>query len=128
MSSKKSMRIEPTYRRVEWERPYFEAFLESNLMENNGGVELRCNPKWESRCIDTAPTDIWKYVAEISMPTLFIHSTGSTTFLPNVVQRIKKEVPHAVFARLQGGHNIIMERPAEVLSVVSGFLKKNNLL
>jgi pimeloyl-ACP methyl ester carboxylesterase len=111
-----------------WERSYVKAFLKSNLTERKDRVELRCNPKWESRCIATAPTNIWKFVAGIHIPTLIIHASGSTTFLPNVVRKLKKDMPHAVLVRLEGGHNLIMERPTEVLSVITDFLETNKLL
>jgi pimeloyl-ACP methyl ester carboxylesterase len=111
-----------------WERSYIEAFLKSNLAQRSDHVELRCSPKWESRCIATAPTNIWKFVAGIHIPTLIIHASGSTTFLPNVVRKLKKDMPHAVLVRLEGGHNLIMERPTEVLSVITDFLETNKLL
>jgi hypothetical protein len=37
-------------------------------------------------------------------------------------------LPHAVFARLDGGHNILMERPKEVISEIMKFLKVSKLI
>lgn len=110
-----------------WERAYFDAFLEHNLEDKISGTQLCCNPKWEAHCIATAPTDIWHYVPKLKIPTLVIYGTKSMTFLPNVVNRMKKEVPQAIFSQFEGGHNIIMERPVEVNATITHFLASNNL-
>jgi pimeloyl-ACP methyl ester carboxylesterase len=112
-----------------WRREFLDAYVEHITYEaDDGFVRLRCDPDWEARCVATAPMDIWDYVPQLKTPTLVLYGEHSRTFLPEVVDRFRSEVPHAVFQCFGGnGHNVIMEEPEAVTKVILEFLEANGL-
>jgi pimeloyl-ACP methyl ester carboxylesterase len=112
---------------VHWERSFIDAYIEYMIEDTDtGAVQLRCDPRWEARCIATAPTDIWQYVPKLKTPTLIIYGSNTRTFLPSVIKRFKNEVPHAVFRCFEGiGHNVVMENPREAAASILEFLREN---
>jgi pimeloyl-ACP methyl ester carboxylesterase len=110
-----------------WTKAFIDAYIEHMIEDTDtGAVQLRCNPRWEARCIATAPTDIWNYVRKLKTPTLIIYGTQTKTFLPSVIKRFKTEVPHAVFRSFEGsGHNVVMEKPRESTEAILEFLSNN---
>ena len=110
-----------------WRQDFIQAYLEYGLIadENDGSVRLACDPKWEGRCLATAPTDIWQYVSRIKAPTLILYGTRSTTFLPSVVRKFRECLPTAEIRPFEDtGHFIPMERPDECAAVIIDFLDK----
>lgn len=107
-----------------WRDEFFEAYLEHALIERpDGTVGLACDPMWEGRCLAMAPTDIWKYVPIISVPTLIMYGTESTTFLPSVVRRFKDRLPGVTMMPFENaGHYLPMENPGKCADAISGFL------
>jgi len=108
-----------------WKEGFLDAYVEHAVTENkDGSVRLCCDPAWEARCIAMAPTDIWRYVRELRVPTLVLYGERSKTFLPAVAERFRTSVPHALLKRFEGaGHNIIMENPEGVVKAVLDFAK-----
>jgi pimeloyl-ACP methyl ester carboxylesterase len=108
-----------------WKEGFLDAYVEHALTENkDGSVRLCCDPAWEARCIAMAPTDIWRSVRKLRVPTLVLYGERSKTFLPAVAERFRTSVPHALFKRFEGaGHNIIMENPDAVVEAVWDFAK-----
>lgn len=113
-----------------WEKEFFDAYMDHVVNETNAGcVELCCSPTWQSRCIATAPTDIWHYVSKLKTPTLIIYGSKTKTFLPSVIKRLKSKVPHSIFNCFEGaGHNVIMERPDESAEAIINFLKNKRII
>lgn len=112
---------------LHWERGFIDAYIEHMIEDSDAGaVRLRCDPRWEARCIATAPTDIWRYVPKLKTPTLIIYGSQTRTFLPSVIKRFTTEVPHAVCRRFEGfGHNVVMEKPEASAAAIIGFLREN---
>jgi pimeloyl-ACP methyl ester carboxylesterase len=112
---------------LHWKRAFIDAYIEHMIEDTDtGAVQLRCDPRWEARCIATAPTDIWHYVPKLKIPTLIIYGTQTRTFLPSVIKRFKTEVPHAVLRCFEGpGHNVVMEKPRESAEAILEFLREN---
>jgi pimeloyl-ACP methyl ester carboxylesterase len=113
-----------TFRR--WQDDFFSAYLDSGLTElQDGGVGLACDPLWEGRCLAMAPTDIWKYVPQVSVPTLIIHGTKSTTFLPSVARRFGKQLPGVLMKPFQdAGHFVPMEDPDKCTETILRFISR----
>ena len=112
---------------LHWKSAFIDAYIEHMIEDTDtGDVRLRCDPRWEARCIATAPTDIWRYVPKLNIPTLIIYGSETRTFLPSVIKRFKIEVPHAVCRCFEGlGHNVVMENPSEVATAILEFLRAN---
>jgi pimeloyl-ACP methyl ester carboxylesterase len=112
---------------LHWKKAFIDAYIEHMIEDTDtGAVQLRCDPRWEARCIATAPTDIWHYVPKLKTPTLIIYGTQTRTFLPSVIKRFKTEVPHAVLRCFEGpGHNVVMEKPRESAEAILEFLREN---
>ena len=109
-----------------WRDEFFQAYLEYGIKElPTGGVTLACDPQWEGRCLAMAPTDIWKYVPRISVPTLVIYGTESTTFLPAVIRRFQNQLPGVSIEPFNGaGHFIPMENPQKCADAILSFLSR----
>ena len=112
---------------LHWKKAFIDAYIEHMIEDTDtGAVQLRCDPRWEARCIAAAPTDIWRYVPKLNTPTLIIYGSQTRTFLPSVIKRFKTEVPHTVFRCFEGlGHNVVMEKPGEVADAILEFLRAN---
>ena len=69
-------------------------------------------------------TDLWRYVRAVTAPTLYLLGGRSTIVAPATQEQLRKTLPRVSIVTLDGlGHYPSDEKPAEVLSVVEGFLR-----
>lgn len=69
-------------------------------------------------------TDLWRFVRGITAPTLYLLGGRSTIVAPATQEELRKTLPRVSIVTLDGlGHYPSDERPAEVLSLVDGFLR-----
>jgi len=113
-----------------WGDEFLDAYIDECMHETeHGSVTLSCHPAWEGRCLATAPTDIWRFVPRVRMPTLLLYGAQSTTFLPAVVNRFRAQAPHAIIKEFeQTGHFVPMERPDHTAEAVLQFLRETKIL
>lgn len=109
-----------------WSDEFVAAYVESGTTPlPDATVRLCCAPAWDARCLATPPVDAWRYVHGLHLPTLLLYGELSRTFLPQVAQRFRSEVPHAVCHRFAGtGHYVPMEQPDEAVRVIASFLSR----
>jgi pimeloyl-ACP methyl ester carboxylesterase len=91
-----------------------------------GGYELVYSPEWESRIYLTGlrDFDIWRDLPKLEVPTLFIRSAETDTFLKNAARLIKRKQPKAQVEMLdKSTHLLPLERPQEVFDMMQSFLK-----
>lgn len=115
---------------AKWHDEFLEAYVEYGLCESeSGGVELCCEPAWESRCFSTCEHRIWGPLKRIDQPTLIIYGEESDTFLPAAVKRIKRVMSRAEVIGMSGtGHFAPMEHPDECASLILDFLERHEVL
>jgi pimeloyl-ACP methyl ester carboxylesterase len=108
-----------------WSDAGLRAYVESGTRERTDGqVELVYAPEWEAHIYATVPVDIWRDVPRLRTPALVIQGERSETFQPESVARMRRLLPQADYAIIpKAGHLVPMERPAEVGSVIRGFLE-----
>lgn len=66
--------------------------------------------------------DVRADLARISVPTLVVVTTGDPLIHPGLQRRLAEALPHARVAELPTGHLPFLERPAEWLELITGFL------
>ena len=115
------------------DRPLFARWPESSLRayvqaaarpRADGVFELIYPPEWEARIFATTPTDIWRDVAQLHLPVLFVRGERTNVFRPECQERIARMLPGAQFAVIPGaGHLVALERPVETGAAVKEFLR-----
>lgn len=94
----------------------------------DGSIQFLCHPLWEGKILATAPVGIWSEVSKIKCPTLVIYGENSRTFLPSVVAKLKRTLPHALLFKMRNtGHFIPMERPEELSAIIIEFIEKQKI-
>ena len=69
-------------------------------------------------------TDLWRFVRNVTAPTLYLLGGRSTIVAPETQDQLRKTLPRVSIVTLDGlGHYPSDEKPAEVLSVVEAFLR-----
>jgi pimeloyl-ACP methyl ester carboxylesterase len=107
-----------------WPDAVLRDYVESGTRERaDGQVELAYPPEWEAHIFATAPTDIWRDVPKLQIPTLVIRGEDSETFLLAAQRRMARQLPAAEFATIpDAGHLVPMERPEATGAVIRAFL------
>jgi pimeloyl-ACP methyl ester carboxylesterase len=94
---------------------------------DKGTVELVYPPAWEAHIFASTPTDIWRDVPLLRVPTLVIRGESSEVFQPQVMARMKRTLPQAQFITVGGaGHLLPMEMAAETGAVIKRYLETFN--
>jgi pimeloyl-ACP methyl ester carboxylesterase len=112
-----------------WRDELLQAYITDGMVKHEDEtIELACDPVWEGRCLAMAPYDIWRFVPRIKVPTLLLYGARSTTFVPSVVKRFRKDVPHAVIKECrETGHFVPMEHPNETAEIILNFIHDKGL-
>ena len=112
-----------------WQRGFLESYLEWGFTEEQGGIRLACDPRWESACFGSCPVNIWRFIPKLKTPTLIVYGDGSDIFRPATASRFKRKVPQAELVRLSNtSHFVPMERPDETAEIIKEFLTQKGLL
>lgn len=111
---------------AQWHPDAFAAYIRYGLRERpDGSVELAYSPDWEAAIFATVPTDIWRWVPNVRVPTLVLYGAESDTFRPEAARRLQALWPHARFVALAAaGHMFPLERPTEAADVIREFLQE----
>ena len=65
----------------------------------------------------------WHLLPKIQCPTLIIRGSRSESFLPEVAERMRQELPNAALVEIpDSGHFPFLERPKEFLILLRGFI------
>lgn len=113
-----------------WEPGFLEGYaIDCTDETEEGGVQLSCDPAWESRCFAVCPHDVWRYVPQIRRPTLVLYGSQSDTFLRPAVKRFRDKAPDASLHCLEDtSHFVPMERPDECARLILSFLEERGVL
>lgn len=116
-------RAKPFFAR--WPEESLRAYVEAGTRPRpDGMVELVYPPEWEARIFSSIPTDIWRAVPRLRLPTLIIRGEHSQTFLPPAQRRMERLLPQARSVVIpDAGHMVPLERPAEVGTAIREFLE-----
>lgn len=107
-----------------WHPDAFAAYIRYGLRERgDGAVELAYSPDWEAAIFGSVPTDIWRWIPRVRLPTLVLYGARSDTFRPDAARRLQALWPHAEFVALaDAGHMFPLEQPETAAAVVRDFL------
>ena len=92
-----------------------------------GSYELIYPPEWEAQIYRTGmyDFDIWRGLAALEMPTLFIRGAETDTFLEDAASFVKRKQPKARVETLERcTHLLPLERPKEVFNIMQSFLQE----
>jgi pimeloyl-ACP methyl ester carboxylesterase len=103
-------------------RDYVESMTEP---DSKGGVRLVYPPEWEARIYKTIPTDVWKLVKKLQLPTLVIRGENSDTFTAESEKTFKELNPLVWFETVSGaGHLVPFEKPEETGRLILSFVRR----
>lgn len=120
-SVRTAYRSRPAFR--SWEPEAFEDYLAAGFADApGGGVRLRYPREWEARIFEVCPADVWRELARIPVPILFVRGEASDTFLGTAARRGVRELADARLVEISGSsHFLPFERPAEVAHEIVRF-------
>lgn len=71
------------------------------------------------------PADTWPLLPRISAPALVVRAALSPILLPEVAERMAREIPRARLVTLEGAyHHLMLDRPAAFTAVLDGFFRE----
>jgi pimeloyl-ACP methyl ester carboxylesterase len=113
-----------------WKPGFLERYIDCGFKPScDGGIELACEPEWESRCFASCPVNIWRFIRRLQVPTLIIYGDGSDVFRPGSAKRFKRVVPQAELVCLRDtSHFVPMERPDETAEIIKKYLLRQGLV
>jgi pimeloyl-ACP methyl ester carboxylesterase len=113
-----------------WKDGFLEGYVaHCTRKTEDGTIELCCEPAWEARCFSVCPTDVWRVLPRLQVPTLVLYGSHSDVFLSSAAKKFSRKVPHAVLRRFEDtSHFVPMERPDETAGAILRFLKENSLI
>jgi pimeloyl-ACP methyl ester carboxylesterase len=113
-----------------WKDGFLEGYVNHCTKPTDGGeITLCCEPAWESQCFAVCPTDVWRILPRLEIPTLVLYGSQSDVFAPSAARKFGRKVPHAVLKRYENtSHFVPMERPDETAEAILRFLEGNNLI
>ncbi|HVM32181.1 MAG TPA: alpha/beta hydrolase [bacterium] len=108
-----------------WPADVLEDYLSSmTAPDPQGGWSLVYPPEWEAQIYQTIPTDIWKDVAGLKVPSLVIRGGDSNTFTAQSEAAFRRRSPQTLFETVAGaGHLVPHEKPEETAALTLRFLK-----
>jgi len=106
-----------------WAPEAFEDYLAAGFVDAaGGGVRLRYPHEWEARIFEVCPPDVWRELARITVPVLFLRGEASDTFLRSAARRGVRRIAGARTIEVAGSsHFLPFERPAEVAREIVRF-------
>jgi pimeloyl-ACP methyl ester carboxylesterase len=113
-----------------WQYRFLEAYVQyGTTRTDDGNIQLRCSPAWESKTFSVYPHDIWRFIPRLQKPTLVLYGARSDTFRASAAKRFKAKVSGAVFQCFENtGHFVSMEKPDETAEAICDFLKTAKIL
>lgn len=107
-----------------WPEVSLRAYVQAGTRwRADGQVELLYPPQWEAHIFATTPTDVWRAVAQLSVPVLIIRGERSKTFPPQSQARMERLLSHAHSVVIpDAGHMVPLERPAQTGAAIRSFL------
>ena len=106
-----------------WAPEAFEDYLAAGFADAaGGGVRMRYPREWEARIFEVCPPDVWRELAQIAMPVLFLRGEASDTFVRSAARRGVRQIAGARSIEVAGSsHFLPFERPAEVAREIVRF-------
>jgi len=106
-----------------WAPEAFEDYLGAGFVAaSGGGVRLRYPREWEARIFETCPADVWRRLARIPVPVLFLRGERSATFLRSAARRGARRIADAKLVEVPGSsHFLPFERPEEAVREIVRF-------
>ncbi len=121
-SMRASLALKPLYR--DWDPKALDYFIQSGSKPSaNGGIELACNPRWESSMFGSYPRELWQHVKQLSVPTDIIIPKNTLFFIPPALKKaqvINKniQVHHYGDSHQLLNHCFPMEQPKETAALI----------
>lgn len=106
-----------------WTPEAFEDYLAAGFADAaGGGVRMRYPREWEARIFEVCPPDVWRELARIAVPVLFLRGEASDTFVRSAARRGVRRLADARSIEVAGSsHFLPFERPDEVAREIVRF-------
>ena len=109
-----------------WEEEFLDLYIDYGTMgDEDGGLELSCAPPREAAIyMGDKSHDPWPMIPRIQCPVLVIEGAESSNREHIDLVAAASMFPNGRFQRIAGaGHLIPMERPKEILKIISEFVR-----
>ena len=93
------------------------------LRDTPDGLVWRSDLAALERILTASRRDLWTRMGEIAMPTLLVRGTRSAYLGAATAQRMVERMPDARLLELDAGHNVHLDRPAELADAVVAFAR-----
>ncbi len=108
-----------------WSETMLRSYIDYDLADVPGGVELSCPPEIEAVLFESVPTDIWKWIKKIKTPTLIVRGEHSDVVTDKSWRLLKKIRPEAEFVEFKNvGHMFPMQKPEKTAEAIIDFAQK----
>ncbi len=96
-----------------WADGVLADFVESGLVDAEGGVELACSPEWEAAAYVAHAHDFWGRLKQCRTPITALRAANGSTFFPGQARRFLRCAKTAEIIDAPAGttHLLPMERP-----------------
>lgn len=108
-----------------WNDSTLQHYVDGMLQpDGHGGVELTFAPEWEAHYFSTIYTDSWRMAPKLEglLPVLVVRGTNTNTFLEPAAKRLRRLVPSAMYAEIDGDHLFPQSVPGPTRAVIERWL------
>lgn len=106
-----------------WHPQALSDFAQYGSRENNDeGVTLRCDPRWEASIFGSFPRGLWTAVSRVSVPVHILVADKSYGFIPSAVKRAASRNPNITWQSFGHHHCFPMEQPEETATQIKTLL------
>ena len=102
-----------------WDDEVLRAYCEVGLHETADGVKLACPPETEAQIFESYPTQIWRMVKKLRIPSTLARGENSDTLVQQAWDIYGRLQPDANRILISGaGHLFPMEKPLETAEII----------
>lgn len=105
-----------------WSEASLRAFVDHALRDVPDGVVLKCAPDTEATIFNSTPSNLWKSLRHVSVPTLVLHGQNTFEFIAPSVSRWHSINPRIESQTIEGGHCFMQECPERAAEAVRAYL------
>ncbi|HMU90621.1 MAG TPA: alpha/beta hydrolase [Pseudomonadales bacterium] len=117
------LRDKPAF--ADWTQQALDSFIDHNLQpEPDGSLTLRCDPVTEAQVLADPLVTIWEHLQALRVPTFLLHGNDPRSPIPQNCQKAASLNPVISAIEIEGGHNFMQERPAEVAALTRQLLEQ----
>lgn len=95
-----------------WKDDCLKSYLNhALLMDENGGLSLKCPPAIEAGIFSSYPHQLWQAICSIHQPMFMMYGTKTYPFVLNSLSKLHQANLYYDFLEMPGGHCFMQENP-----------------